>query len=247
MKNKDFKIQDTVSGQKKSKLNRYQELVIGSTKFSDLLKYELITLLTSWVPGAFGVFLRTKLYPSLLGKCGSGVVFGSGVILRHPHKIKMGNNVIIDDNVLIDAKGVDNEGITLKDDVFIGRNSILSCKGGNIELCERANLGFNCYIFSSNNVKLGKDTLVAAYSYFVGGGNYKLDRKDIPINQQYDFNGKGGVETKEDVWIGAHCMILDGVKIGKGSVLAAGAVATKSLPEYSICAGIPAKVLKTRD
>lgn len=247
MKNKDFKIQDTVTGKRKSKIQRYQELVIGSTKFSDLIKYELIMLFTSRIPGALGVFLRSKLYPKLLGSCGKGVVFGTNITLRHPHKIKMANNVIIDDNVLLDAKGVNNKGIYLGNDVFIGRNSILSCKGGDIYLDDRANLGFYCYIFSSNKVKLGKDTLVAAYTYFVGGGNYKLDRKDIPINQQYDFEGKGGVETEEDVWIGAHCMLLDGVKIGKGSVIAAGAVVTKPMPQYSIVAGIPAKILKMRD
>ena len=101
-----------------------------------------------------GVFIRGKAFPLILGSVGKGCVFGRNILFRHPNKIKLGNNVILDDNLLIDAKGDDNLGITLKDEVFIGRNSILSCKGGNIVFDDRANLGANCYIFSSNNVKL---------------------------------------------------------------------------------------------
>lgn len=246
MSKKDFKIQETITGVRKSKLKRYQELVIGSEKLSDLIKYEIIMLLFSRLPGALGVFLRSKFYPMLFGKVGRGAVFGMNIILRHPKKIFLGNNVIVDDNVLLDAKGAENSGITLNDDVFIGRNSILSCKGGEIILNERANVGFNCEIFSSNRVVIGKDNLIAAYTYVVGGGNYKLDRTDIPINQQPDFDGKGGVVTDEDVWLAAHVVLLDGTKIGKGSVIAAGAVVSGEIPPYSIAGGVPAKVIKSR-
>jgi acetyltransferase-like isoleucine patch superfamily enzyme len=240
---KAYKIQQSV---KKSKLQRYQELVIGSGSLGDLVKYELIILLTSWIPGALGIFLRGKLYPLLLGKTGSGVIFGSNIVLRHPRKIFLGDNIIIDDNVMIDAKGTDNIGITLEKEVFIGRNSILSCKGGNIVLRERANIGFNCEIYSSDYVEIGADTLLAAYTYIVGGGNYKLDRKDIPISHQPDFESKGGIIIDKGVWIGAHCVILDGVKVGEGSVVAAGAVVNKEVPAMSIAAGVPAKVVKDR-
>lgn len=246
MSKKDFKIQDSITGVHKSKLKRYQELVIGSEKFSDLIKYEVITLLLSRIPGALGIFLRGKFYPKLLGRAGRGIVFGANTVLRHPKKISIGNNVIIDDNVLLDAKGSEQSGITLKDEVFIGRNTILSCKGGEIILEERANVGFNCEIFSSNKVVIGKDNLIAAYTYVVGGGNYKLERTDIPINQQPDFEGKGGVITEEDVWLAAHVVLLDGTKIGKGSVIAAGAVVSGEVPPYSIAGGVPAKVIKSR-
>lgn len=246
MSKKDFKIQDSITGVRKSKLKRYQELIIGTDKFSYLFKYEIIVLLFSRLPGALGVLLRGKFYPMLFGKTGKGVVFGANIVIRHPKKIFIGSNVIIDDNVLLDAKGSDNSGITLKDEVFIGRNTILSCKGGEIVLEERANIGFNCEIFSSNRVIIGKDNLIAAYTYIVGGGNYKLERTDIPINQQPDFDGKGGVLTEDDVWLGAHVVLLDGTKVGKGSVIAAGAVVSGEIPQYSIAGGIPAKVLKSR-
>lgn len=246
MEQKEFKIQDSIAGKKKSKIQRYMDLVIGSNSFGDLIKYEIIVLLFSRLPGALGVFLRGKFYPMLFKKIGSGVVFGNNMVIRHPKKITLGDNVIIDDNVLLDAKGADDSEITLHNEVFVGRNSILSCKGGKIILEERANVGFNCEIFSSNKVVIGKDNLIAAYTYVVGGGNYKLDKIDIPFNQQPDFKGKGGVVTEENVWLAAHVVLLDGTKVGKNSIIAAGAVVSGEIPEYSIAGGVPAKVLKSR-
>ncbi len=70
----------------------------------------------------------------LLGSCGRNVVFGQNVVLRHPHKIHIGDNVVIDDNCLLDAKGEGNDGIRIGSGVFIGRNTILSCKDGDIDL-----------------------------------------------------------------------------------------------------------------
>ena len=246
MSKKDFKIQDSVSGKQSSSFQKYMDMVIGSSSIVTLIKFELIMLFVSRLPGAIGLLLRSKLYPMILGECGHGVVFGSNIVFRHPKKIKIGNNVIIDDNVLIDAKGQQNDGIVIKDEVFVGRNSIVSCKDGNLLLDERANISYNCVIYSSSDVKIGKDTIIAAYCYVVGGGNYKLDRIDIPISHQPDFEGKGGVVLEDDTWLGAHCVVLDGVNISTGSVIAAGAIVNKSVPELSICAGVPSKVIKKR-
>lgn len=246
MEQKDLKIQESISGKKQSKLRHYQQLVVGSDKITDLVFYELLTTMISWLPGALGLFLRSKLYPFFLGEVGSGTVFGTNITLRHPKKIRIGKNVVIDDNVMLDAKGSGNQGITIGDEAFIGRNTILSCKGGDIILEERANLGFNCEIFSSNRVVVGKDNLIAAYCYLVGGGSYHLDNVTVPINQQVDFEGKGGITLSENIWIGSHSVILDGVTIGAGSVVAAGSVVNKDVPELVIYAGTPAKILKSR-
>ena len=83
------------------------------------------------------------------------MVFGQHVVLRHPHKIRIGDNVVIDDNCLLDAKGESNDGITIGSGVFIGRNTIVSCKNGDITIGERANIGFNCEVFSASRVTIG--------------------------------------------------------------------------------------------
>ena len=81
------KAQDELFGAATSARQKYAKLVVGKPGLADLLKYELITMLAQWVPGALGLALRKTLYRSLLGSCGRNVVFGQNVVLRHPHKI----------------------------------------------------------------------------------------------------------------------------------------------------------------
>src|SRR5262245_49585845 len=77
---------------------KYSALVVGRPGLAALLKYELVVLLAQGRPGALGLALRRALYPLLLGSCGRNVVFGQNVVLRHPHKIHLGDNVVVDDN-----------------------------------------------------------------------------------------------------------------------------------------------------
>lgn len=154
-----------------SKVRKYQRLVIGNTKLWALMKYELIFLIASWIPGALGLFLRTKLYPSLLKECGRNVAFGTNVTFRHPDKITIGDNVVIDDNCVLDAKGEDNKGIVIENNVFIGRNTIIYCQNGDIHLGENVNISSNCQIFSAKSVAIDKNVLMGSYTYLVGGGS----------------------------------------------------------------------------
>jgi acetyltransferase-like isoleucine patch superfamily enzyme len=236
-------IQKELFDAKKSKLEKYKELILGEASTWFLIKYELITLLVSWLPGALGLVLRSKLYPLLLGRVGRNVTFGINVVLRHPKKIRLGDNVVIDDNVVLDAKGQDNNGITIGDGVFVGRNTILSCKNGDIILDDNANLGFNCEIFSASRVRIGKNILMAAYVYLVGGTHH-FDRTDIPI--LYQERSSQGIEVDDNAWIGAHAVIFDGVRIGKECIIGAGAVVNRDIPDWQIAIGAPAKVLKDR-
>jgi acetyltransferase-like isoleucine patch superfamily enzyme len=93
------------------KLGKYQNLILGDKGLLKLIKYELIMMISSWIPGAIGLLLRSKLYPRLLGGVGRNVTFGIGVVLRHPRKIFLGNDVVVDDYCVLDAKGTDNRGI----------------------------------------------------------------------------------------------------------------------------------------
>lgn len=61
-----------------------------------------------------------------------------------------------------------------------------------------------------------------------------------------DFISKGPIIIEEDVWIGANVVILSGVSIGRGAVIAAGAVVNHNIPRYAVAGGIPAKIIKMR-
>ncbi|MBK8972749.1 MAG: acyltransferase [Hahellaceae bacterium] len=227
-------------------IRKYQILVVGNTRLGYLIKFELITLLCGWVPGALGLALRRIFYPRLFKSVGKGVVFGANLTLRHPEKISLGDNVVLDDNCLIDAKGESNRGITIGNDVFVGRNTILSCKNGDIILEDRVNIGFNSEIFSSGTVRLGADTLIAAYVYIVGGEGYDLRLTDLPIAKQPVYDYGTSVTIGAGAWIGAKAVILNNLTLGQGCVVGAGAVVTRAVPDNTIVGGIPAKVLGER-
>src|SRR6478672_9949102 len=235
--------QDQLFAKGTSAREKYAALVIGRTDLGSLLKYELIVTLTQGCPGALGLALRKALYPSLLGSCGRNVVFGQNVVLRHPHKIHVGDDVVIDDNCLIDAKGESNAGIRIGSGVFIGRNSIVSCKNGDVELADGANIGFNCEIFSASRVRIGAGTLLAAYTYVIGGDHDFSD----PSKSVLEHGRKSdGVTIGEGVWLGAGAKVLDGVAIGDKAIVGAGAVVTRDVPAQAIAVGIPAKVVANR-
>ena len=240
---KPMDTQDALTGSGESKLHKYQVLVVGEKGIWNLIKYELVTLFSAWIPGALGLLLRSKLYPLLLGSTGRGVVFGSNVVLRHPGKLKLKNNIVIDDNSVLDAKGSDNQGIAIGDNVFVGRNTIIYCQNGDVEIGDNANIGSNCQVFSANKVRIGKNVLVAAYTYLVGGG-HNYEDPDIPIIEQ----GRTaiGIDIGDNVWLGAGVKVLDGVTIGESAIIAAGAVVTEDIPPYAIAGGIPAKVIRLR-
>lgn len=219
---------------------KYESLIVGRRGLGPLIKYELVLLLAQWVPGALGLALRKMLYPSLLGSCGRNVVFGQGVVLRHPHKIHIGDNVVVDDHCLLDAKGDANQGIRIGNGVFIGRNSILSCKNGDITLADGVNIGFNCEVFSAGEVTIGKDTLLAAYAYLIGGDHDFSDRS-VAVNAQP--RRAAGITVGSGVWIGAGAKVLDGVRIGDRGIIGAGAVVRSAVPDGATAVGIPARVL----
>ncbi len=243
IKKETVEIQKELFDGKKSSMQKYQELIIGSTSMAALIRYELIVTLFSALPGAFGLLMRSKLYPKLLGSCGRNVAFGTNVVLRHPGKIHIGDNVVIDDNVVLDAKGEDNKGLFIGSGVFIGRNTILSCKNGDIHIDDEANIGFNCEIFSANSVRVGKKVLMAAYCYLVGG-THTFNRTDIPM--LYQEREARGIEVGDHAWLGAHAVVFDGTTIGKECVIGAGSIVNRDIPDWQIAVGSPARVVKDR-
>ena len=114
--------------------------------------------------------------------------------------------------------------------------------GEEFEIGDNSTVGFRSDIYGP--VKIGKDVMigpeVAIYTH-----NHKHDEIDIPmIKQGYTENKP--VYIEDNVWIGRRVLIMPGVCIGTGSIVAAGAVVTKNVEPYSIVGGNPAKIIKYR-
>ena len=115
-------------------------------------------------------------------------------------------------------------------------------KGNGISIGDYSGLGVNCHVRGPLEigayVNMGPDVRILTI-------NHNTERTDIPMKGQGSLPPRK-VTICDDVWIGARVIILPGVTIGKGSIIGAGAVVTKDVPEYAVVGGVPAKVIKYR-
>jgi acetyltransferase-like isoleucine patch superfamily enzyme len=140
-----------------------------------------------------------------------------------PNKVSIGADCVIQDNVHFGIKDPfsDSNYISIGDRTFIGR----------------------CSEFNSNGrIVIGNDCLIASNTTFVDV-NHGISRSKRINDQPWVFDD---IIIGNDVWIGSKCVILKGVKIGTGSIIGAGAVVNKSIPEYEIWAGNPARFIRAR-
>lgn len=227
-----------------SEVTKYQGLVTGKTGLLALLKYELITALFGPISGALGIVLRRRFYKSLFQEAGRGLVLGRNTVVRYPDQIRIGRQVVLDDQSVLDARGAGKEGIVIGDEVFIGRGATIQSKYGPIQIGEKTNIGSNSLICAMGGVMIGKSVLIAGGCY-ISGGMYHAGRTDVPISEQGVYTC-GPVSIGDGSWIGMGAIILDGVNIGKGCIVGAGAVVTRDLPDYAVAAGVPAQIKRIR-
>ncbi len=236
---------EAIHGHQSSPLKNYQDFFVGESGLAALVKYEWITCLCGPLPGAVGLALRKWFYPCLLKHSGKGVIWGRNVALRHPGKLTVGDFTAIDDECLFDAKGAGSRGINIGSEVIISRNCVVQGKTDFVRIGDHANIGCNCVITSSGGIDIGDSVLIAANCY-IGGGRYNFNQPDIPILDQGVYS-IGEIRIEDGSWIGSGAIILDGVRIGRNALVAAGAVVVSDIPSYAIAGGIPAKILRTRN
>ncbi len=227
---------------KLSPYRRYLKIFVGRESPGALVKYELFTAILGRLPGALGYFARGKCYPRLLAASGRGTVFGAGTVLRCPGQIRLGSGVLIDDNVVIDAKGP-SSSIVLGDQILIGRNTILSCNDSTITIGSNISVGPFCFLVSRSHLTIGSNVAIGAGTYMLGGG-HAYDDPDVPVIQQARISK--GITVEDGAWIGIGAKILDGVTIGRNSIVGAGAVVSKDVPPWTVVLGNPARVVEKR-
>ncbi len=134
--------------------------------------------------------------------------------------------------------------------IAIGEGSVVRAgamllpSGGSIRIGQRSSVNHYVVINGQGGVSIGNDVLIAAF-VSIFAGSHRFSDPNRPIRQQ-GMETRGGIVIEDDVWIGTHCVLLDGVRIGRGSVVAAGAVVTRDVPPFSVVAGVPARILRNR-
>jgi len=191
--------------------------------------------------------IRGINYRLWLKKCKGFLFVGQGCKLRFLHNISVGKTIIIGDHVEIN--GLCLKGISIGNNVSIHRNTIIDCTGVLSNIGEGLwignNVGIaqNCFIQVRGFVKIGSNSMFGPGSSLFSE-NHCHDFTDVPMIRQPTI--RKGIVVEEDVWVGAKAMILDGVTIGKGSIIAAGCIVLHDIPPYSIVAGVPGKIIGCR-
>jgi acetyltransferase-like isoleucine patch superfamily enzyme len=207
---------------------------------------QAVTGLVGWIPTILGVGLRAILYRLILQMDGLAAI-ERNVRLRFASNIKLGRGAYLDEGVYIHACPAGVE---------IGANSLVM-HGAVLHV-------YNFRGLPHSGIRIGRDSLIGEFTVIRGQGGVTIgDRvytspmtQLIAVNHIFDdpnipFIDQGitaqGIVVEDDVWLGSNAVITDGVRIGKGSVVAAGAVVTQDVPPHTVVGGVPARVIRTID
>lgn len=181
-------------------------------------------------------------------KKSQGIIFlGKRTKIIHRNKICCGKSVTIGDNVEINALSIN--GIKIGNNVSILKNTIIDCTGvirnigEGLVIGNNVGIAQNCFIQVRGKVLIGNDVIFGP-NVSVFSENHNFEDPDLPVSVQGET--RKGVIIEDGVWLGTRVVILDGVTIGKNSIVAAGSVVNKDVEPYAIVGGVPAKLIKYR-
>ena len=180
-------------------------------------------------------------------KSGKIAFIGKNVKIKSKKHISCGSGLTIEDGCYINA--LCKNGVHIGNNFSLGRNSTIECTGvirdlgDSLEIGDDVGIAANAFISVRGRVTIGSSTIFGPGVKLFSENHIFTDR-ETPIYLQ--GASKKGITIGEDCWIGADAVILDGVTIGNGSIVAGGAVVNKDVSEYTIVGGVPAKVIGTR-
>ncbi len=180
----------------------------------------------------------------LAERSAGGYVAGSAEIAM-PDKVHFGRSVFIDRRVTIYHAPWGAGPVILGSNSHLMRDSILEVgRGGSIKIGHDTHLQARCHLSSYEgpieigaHVEIAPNCALFSYNHGIGPGE---------LIQRQPLQSKGGIFIEDDVWLAAGVIVLDGVRIGRGAVVGAGAVVTGDVPEGAIVAGVPARVIGQR-
>ncbi len=140
-----------------------------------------------------------------------------------PHKISIGDRCSLEHDTYLNAAGPYSEGVS-------------------IDIGEGCFIGTGCEFNITSRLTIGRCSLIAAGTRIIDHNHGTLC--GLPMKDQPETAAP--ITIGDDVWIGANCIILQGVTIGEGAIVAAGSVVTRSVAPYTVVAGCPARPKRDR-
>ncbi|MBD2769112.1 acyltransferase [Hymenobacter sp. BT664] len=184
----------------------------------------------------------------LRGRASGGAMLGQDVRFQYLSLIRFGRWLKVGDHVRFSGLGLG--GLTLGDRVSIGAfsqvivSTSLADPGQFIRLGNRVGIGEFAYLGGGGGLSIGDDCIVGQYFSCHPENHQHADPEQLIRLQGVT---RRGISIGANCWIGSKVTVLDGVRIGAGCVVAAGAVVTRSVPAGCVVAGVPARVIGYRE
>lgn len=180
-------------------------------------------------------------YRLRFGHLGRQVTIRPPLLLHGASRIHIGDGVSVEQFVGMTAVG-DGE-IRIGDDCELRCFSRLEAHDGFIHLGARCGVNPFTLLSGFGGLTIGDDVRIGSHCALLTS-SHEFESLDVTIREQGVRRAETVVEN--DVWMGHACTIIGGVRVGTGSIVAAGAVVTRDVPPFSIVAGVPAKVIGSR-
>ncbi len=196
---------------------------------SSLVKKPILNLLRRW-----GVPVMDIDAPALRGqfkKFGKSWIQSPLGVFKNPQYISIGDNVCLEPHVTIEAADyyeVCDQRVT-----------------PSMEIGDGTHIRSHATFYCANSIKIGRNVLIGQY-VMLSDLTHRYEDLDKPIKVQ-PITDNGWIVIEDDCFIGHGAMILPNVRIGKHSVVGAGAVVRTDVPAYSVVAGNPAKIVRRYD
>lgn len=194
------------------------------------------------------IMVISKFFLQLMRKLRTGLKgqklrIGVDVRTKNPSNVNCGYRVNIHRGALIEANKKDGS-ITIGSHSVIHDFTMVKANKGFVQIGDYCSIQAFCTISGLGGITIGDGVRIAARTGIIAA-QHNFSRLDIPIYEQ-GMSGQG-IIIEDGVWIGTNCSIMDGVHIGSNSIVGAGSVVTKNVPENSIVTGVPAKVIRFRE
>ncbi len=188
------------------------------------------------------IFRLIDLRRFLFASIGRGTIISSSATIPYPERVTLGDTVFLAEYCSVIANN--NARVNLGRGTAINRFAKIEATGGDICVGEDCTLqDFSMVIGYEAGVQIGNGVRIGPHSLLVASNHVFLSL-EIPIWRQ--GLSSEGISVHDDVWIGGNVTVLDGVEIGRGAIVAAGAVVTKDVPPNAVVGGVPARRISER-
>jgi len=175
-------------------------------------------------------------------------VTGSAAALRRRYMlagaaVEIHPSATISPTAIIDVGNERGEQIVLGAHSFVMHGAMLLTYGGRIELGEDCTVNPYSILYGHGGLTIGNHVRIAAHCVLIPAKHNFADPNQ-PIRSQ--GQSAQGILIEDDVWIGSRATVLDGCRIGMGSVIGSGAVVTRDIEPYTVAVGVPARPIGRR-